>query len=941
MRRVALPLLLATGITVANANSRTGFSGKDALSVSQPIVQHAEQMQSHQEFWKWQKKKEKEDALKFLMPEATKLTGSYGTLTSEQQKQFERAKSNLVFIENKGQWHSDVLYLCRMGGLDAWITKYGVNYTFYKLEEVSSTERKEHAIPDKFEHKDYNIIGHRVLMKLQNHNPSPALEGKQKQEGYYNYFIGNDPGKHATYVGLYKEAVVKNVYNGIDLRYYFEKGSLRYDYIVHPGADPSQIVFTLEGSDKTYVNEKGNFIFTTRFGEVAMAELKTYQEKDKKTIASQFIQKSGNLWSFKIDDYDKTQKLIIDPLVYSTFIGGSAIDQANSIKVDNAGNAIIVGETFSTDYDVTPGAFQSSGGGIRSDVAVTKLNNDGTALIYSTYIGGNLDDIGYELHVDINNDVYLTGIAYSANFPTTSGVIQSSPSGGTVDAFICKLNSTGTNLLYSTFLGGYGADAAFSITVDNLGNAYIAGTTSAFDFPVTSGAFQNTLNPGTDAFISIINSTASALLYSTYLGGNGGEYAYSIALDSSGNFYVTGYTAANNFPVSTNAYQVTLGGGLDVFVSKFNSSGALVYSTYLGGSLDDWGYAIAVDNIGNAYVTGYTQSSDFDTTSFAYQTTKDISSDVFISKLNSTGTDLIYSTYLGGDGQEVGRDIFVDNFGNAYVCGVTTSSNFDVTTNAYQASNGGPFLSADAFITKINSSGTSLLSSTYLGGSNDEWAYGLTNDNFGYVYITGRTGSSNFVTSSGAFQTTFGGGQFDIYVTKLCMDSNMTISLSSSVGSDNQTVCINSSINNIIYSTSGATAANVSGLPAGVTGNFSGSNFTISGTPTVSGTFNYTVTLTGGCGNVTATGTITVNICTGIEEANKNALWKLYPNPSKGVFIIQTEKGGVFELMDITGRVLQVFKMQNSTQQIQVSLPNGIYFICEKASGAMQKLILE
>ncbi len=858
-----------------------------------------------------------------------------------QHNNYNKNARKLNFIENKGQWDSDVLYLCRMGGLDAWITKYGVNYTFYKIEEIPSVNKIEHQLPEKFVHKDYNLIGHRVLMKLQNHNPSPAREEKQKQEGYYNYFIGNDPNKHASFVGLYKEAIVKNVYNGIDLRYYFDKGSLRYDYIVHPGADPSQIVFTLEGSDKTYVNEKGNFIFTTRFGEVAMAELKTYQEKDKKTIASQFIQKSDNLWSFKIDDYDKTQKLIIDPLVYSTFIGGSAIDQANSIKVDTDGNAVIVGETFSTDYDVTPGAFQSSGGGIRSDVAVTKLNNDGTALIYSTYIGGNLDDIGYELHIDINNNVYLTGIAYSANFPTTSGVIQSSTSGGTADAFICKLNSTGTNLLYSTFLGGYGVDAAFSITVDNLGNAYIAGRTDAFDFPITSGAFQNTMNPGTDAFISIINSTASALLYSTYLGGNGGEHAYSIALDSSGNFYVTGYTAANNFPVSTNAYQDTLGGGLDVFVSKFNSSGALVYSTYLGGSLNDWGYAIAVDNIGNAYVTGYTESSDFDITSFAYQTTKDISSDVFISKLNSTGTDLIYSTYLGGNGQEVGRDIFVDNFGNAYVCGVTTSSNFDVTTNAYQASNGGPFLSADAFITKINSSGTSLLSSTYLGGSNDEWAYGLTNDNFGYVYITGRTESSNFVTSLGAFQTTFGGGQFDIYVTKLCIDSNMTISLSSSVGSDNQTICMNSPINNIIYSTSGATAANVSGLPAGVTGNFIGSNFTISGTPTISGTFNYTVTLTGGCGNVSATGTIIVNVCAGIEEANKKELWKLYPNPSSGTFTLQTEKGGVFELMDITGRVINTFKLQNNTETLQINLPSGMYFIREKDSGATQKIKME
>ena len=372
MKKVVLPLLLATGITVANANSRTGFLGKDVLSVSQPAILNIEQIQQYHEFWKWQKKKEKEDALKFLMPEATTLTGSSKTLSADQQTQLEKVSSNLVFIENKGQWRSDVLYLCRMSGLDAWITKYGVNYTFYKLEEVASTERKEHAIPDKFEHKDYNMIGHRVLMKLQNYNPNPAREGKEKQEGYYNYFIGNDPSKHASYVKLYKEVVVKDVYKGIDIRYYFDKGGLRYDYVVHPGADPSQIAFTLEGSDKTYVNEKGNLVFTTRFGEVAMAELKAYQEGDRKEVKSRFV-KRGDKWGIALASYDKTQTLIIDPLVYSTYIGGSGNDEGGAIALDGSGNAYVTGWTWSTDYDVTPGAFQTTYGGGYSDVFVTKL----------------------------------------------------------------------------------------------------------------------------------------------------------------------------------------------------------------------------------------------------------------------------------------------------------------------------------------------------------------------------------------------------------------------------------------------------------------------------------------------------------------------------------------------------------------------------------------
>ena len=439
MKNILLPVLFLTGMSVMN--SRFGFQGRDVLNVSQPNV---EKMQPHQEFAKWIEKKNKENALKLLTPEATNLTTSSQTLNAEQQKQFEKAISNLVFIENKGQWHNDVLYLCRMGGLDAWITKYGVNYTFYKMEEVKEfTPYEKSAMPNKFEHKDYNMIGHRVLMKLQNYNPNPTREGKQKQEGYYNYLIGNDPSKHASFVGLYKEAVVKDVYNGIDLRYYFDKGSLRYDYIVRPGADPAQIVFTLEGSDKTYVNEKGNLVFTTRFGEVAMAELKTYQERDKKEIKSEFIKREDK-WGIALASYDKDQSLIIDPLVYSTYIGGSNGEEGRGIAVDGSGNAYVTGGTLSTNYDVTTGAFQTTYGGGAYDVFVTKLNASGSGLVYSTYIGGSGSDYGYGIAVDGSGNAYVTGQTVSTDYDVTAGAFQTTYGGGTYDVFVTKLNMSVT-----------------------------------------------------------------------------------------------------------------------------------------------------------------------------------------------------------------------------------------------------------------------------------------------------------------------------------------------------------------------------------------------------------------------------------------------------------------------------------------------------------------
>jgi hypothetical protein len=282
------------------------------------------------------------------------------------------------FIENKGQWHSDVLFLTRMGGLDVWITKYGVNYTFYQIEKNSNAEKAAH-LPSKFENDldDATLLGHRVLLKLKNHNANPLPQGKLKQQGYYNYLIGNDPSKHASYVGLYKEAVVKNVYNGIDLRYYFDGGYLRYDFVVHPGADPSQIKFELEGEFKEYLKNEA-LCYTTCFGEVQMQDLYVYQQRDKKNVQAKFTQQNG-VWQFQLNNYDKNQPLIIDPLIYSTYIGGSVGDGGYGIAIDGSGNAYITGSTKTAKYNTTRGAFQTThGGAYFDDVFVTKIDLSGT-----------------------------------------------------------------------------------------------------------------------------------------------------------------------------------------------------------------------------------------------------------------------------------------------------------------------------------------------------------------------------------------------------------------------------------------------------------------------------------------------------------------------------------------------------------------------------------
>jgi hypothetical protein len=695
-----------------------------------------------------------------------------------------------------------------------------------------------------------------------------------------------------------------------------------------------------------------------------MAELKTYQERDKKVIKSEFI-KRGSKWGITLANYDKMQALIIDPLVYSTYIGGSGDDYGSAIAVDGSGNAYVTGITTSTNYDVTVGAFQTTYGGGTYDVFVTKLNASGSGLVYSTYIGGSDDDIGYGIAVDNIGNAYVTGYTYSTDYDVTAGAFQTT-NGGNTDVFVTKLNASGSGLVYSTYIGGSDYDFARGIAVDGSGNAYVTGWTGSTDYDVAAGAFQTMFGGGsTDVFVTKLNASGSGLVYSTYIGGSEQEIGFGIAVDGSDNAYVTGFTYSTDYDVTAGAFQTTGGGTYtDVFVTKLNASGSgLVYSTYIGGSDDDWGNGIAVDGSGNAYVTGYTYSTDYDVTAGAFQTTGGGTfRDVFVTKLNAIGSGLVYSTYIGGSDTDVGFGIAVDGSGNAYVTGWTQSTDYDVTAGAFQTTYGGG--TYDFFVTKLCPAQNMSISLTSSTGTDNQTVCinnAITDITYSSTGATGATFSglptgvtgnysggnitiSGTPTVSGTFNYTVtltGGCGTTTATGTITVNPNNTITLSSSSGTDNQTVCINNAITDITYSSTGAIGATFSGLPTGVTGNYSGGNITISGTPTVSGTFNYTVTLTGGCGTSTATGTIVVNICTAIKEVSSASAWLIFPNPTTGTFTLQTPKGGEFELMDITGKVLHTYQVNAGKESIVVNLPAGMYFIREQKTGAMHKIIID
>ncbi len=405
-------------------------------------------------------------------------------------------------------------------------------------------------------------------------------------------------------------------------------------------------------------------------------------------------------------------------LLYSTYLGGGANDYGNSIAVDAAGDAFVVGQTFSSDFPVTSGAFQTACGGgscASGDAFITKLNSTGSALVYSTYLGGSALNQGNGIAIDAAGNAYVVGTTQSSDFPTTPGVVQPTCNcSGHTDVYVTKLNASGSGLVYSTFLGGTRDDIGYAIALNSAtNNVFVTGYTRSTDFPTTPGAFQTLISAPIAAFVTQLNSTASALVYSTYLGGKTTATtpcetcASGITVDSGGNAYVSGLTAESNFPTTAGAFQTVFksaSNGHDAFVTKLNPAGtALVFSTYIGGTGDDGATGMAVDASGNVWLKGNTKSTDFPVTTGSFQTTSGGNFDAWIAELSSTGSTLLYSTYLGGSGIEFGgatRMLALDSQvpPNVYVTGYTNSTNFPIAAGAFQSTQAG---ANDVFVSKF------------------------------------------------------------------------------------------------------------------------------------------------------------------------------------------------------------------------------------------------
>ena len=622
-----------------------------------------------------------------------------------------------------------------------------------------------------------------VRLRLVNANENATLLGARELPGKVNYFLGNDPTKWRTNLPTFAEVRYRNVYPGVDLVYHGDQeGRLEYDFMVASGSDPSVIAMSVGAVREAplRINADGDLVIAAKGGEIRFHKPLIYQPgaglsrvtRHSSLVQGHFTLDVRNHVRFALGPYDHTQPLVIDPsLTYSTYLGGAG-DQAKGVAVDSSGNAYVTGMTLSTAFPVA-NPLQSSDKSKSGTAFVSKLNSSGSGLVYSTYLGGSVNDQANAIAVDPSGDAYVTGWTCSSDFPTVTPIQAALK--GVCDGFVAELNAAGSSLVYSTYLGGSGTvesggislgDQGLGIAVDFSGAAYVTGGTWSTDFP--------TVNPlqsyggGGDAFLSKFSPGGATLVYSTYLGGSAEDQGNGIAVDSSGSAYVTGFTASSNFP-TVSPFQATNKAKVwTAFVAKMDPAGsALAYSTYLGGSTSDSGEAIAVDSAGDAYVDGATWSSDFPTyipLQPSLLAAQYPSSNAFVTKLNPAGSALVYSTYLGGSGHsanppvstegDTAYGIAVDPAGVVFVAGLTGSTDFP-TVNALQSSNN----SQDqftAFIACLDSAGTALGYSTYLGGTGVDQANGIAVGASDNVYIAGMTTSPDFPTVS-PLQATPGG----------------------------------------------------------------------------------------------------------------------------------------------------------------------------------------
>ena len=629
------------------------------------------------------------------------------------------------FVENRGQTDPSVRYIGTGPEFKAWFKDRGV-----VLRHGRTT------VKILFE-------GGAASMGLKKRPLGIRIGAENPIGARANYIVGSDPRRWQTDLPLYGSIRYAGIWPGVELTYKVDHGRLKSEYLAAAGASVEAILLRFEGDPQIHTD--GTLRIHGPSGDFVEDKPLLYQsiQGERKEVAGGFRKDSNGSVGFWTAEYDHTQPLVIDPsILISGYFGGSSEDNITAVAIDALNNVVTAGWTTSGNLPASHGAQAKYAGSV--DAFVAGFLPNGGAMIYCTYLGGSGDDQALGLAVDSARNVYITGFTQSTNFPVVAA-FQAHLS-GTRDAFVSKLNAAGNALVYSTYLGGTGAETGYAIAVGSTNFATIVGDTTSTNLPVTAGALQPTSGGGQDAFVARLPPAGSPLTLLTYLGGSGLDHASSVVVGPSQGISLGGYTWSDNFPTLA-ATQPQSGGGQDGFVTRINPTFQIYYSTYVGGSGADEVTGVFKDYTGNVFAAGTTSSANFPVTAGAFQTTFGGQTDGFIARYSVTGP-LLEATYLGGALSDSITALGFDFHGNPYVTGSTSSQDFPVQ-NPFQNANAGAM---DAFVVKMNNTLSTVTFGTYLGGSGSDGGNAIAVDNETSIVVGGQTGSGNYPTAGGGLQ---------------------------------------------------------------------------------------------------------------------------------------------------------------------------------------------
>ncbi len=669
------------------------------------------------------------------------------------------ASASAPFVENNGRYPDEVYFYASGPGGTLFFTDNGIIVDRITGTSGFSLPRERGRMPvDSAAVADGILERHAFRIDFPGSSMDVLPAGIDRGPAQIRYMTGTDGGSSSRGAAMYGQVLYRDLYPGIDLLYErTSAGHLKYDLLVAPGADLSQVVFRYEGISDLSINGAGELVLHGPAGEMLETSPQVWQEYDDHDTSrkGRYRILGPNLLGFEVEETDPSAAIVFDPgLLWSTLIGGGSLESALTSAVESDGNIIIAGYTLSDDYPTTMGAYQTTLASL-ADVFVSRLDPTGSELLASTFIGGADFEAAQALVLDDTGAILLAGMTRSSDFPITSSAFDGEAN-GSQDVFLLKLDARLDSIHFSTYLGGSNFDEAIALKTTHAGEVLVAGRTFSALYQTTAGAFDLDYNGFGDGFVSKLDGTGSQLMFSTFIGGNLGDRIWGMETDEAGSIYLTGLTRSSTFPVTAGAFDTTPDDSSDAFLVKLSADGAqLEFSTLLGGRDDDEGISVVVDPAGPVYVCGTTKSNNFPVTPGAFQTTIGRDSDAFIAQFDATGSTLTACTYQGGFLADFGWRLGLLPTGEVVLGGHTLSTDFPVTANAWDPDfNGGTY---DLFLTRFSADLADAGHSTYLGGSIDEYCWDFCLNAAGDVILSGETNSSDFPLTTGAYDTTLNG----------------------------------------------------------------------------------------------------------------------------------------------------------------------------------------